>query len=114
MPLVPSQGSQLNPQKKLWYSDAYTKGLRSFSVGLTSEVYVNITHSTHMKHIFKLDRGKYVHLDSYGKPKELPLGAAFIWCIVFGISLITISSLLGTDVTKPTQIPTQPTQPLKP
>ena len=71
-------------------------------------------NTTHMKHIFKLDKGKYIHLDSYGEPKELSLGTAFTWCIVIGIATITTGAILGTDVTKRIQTPTQPGQPLKP
>ena len=67
-----------------------------------------------MKHIVKLDKGKYIHLDSYGERKEFSLGIAFVWCIVFGIATITTGAMLGTDVTKLIQMPTQPTQPLKP
>jgi len=70
-----------------------------------------------MKHIVKLDKGKYVHLDSYGERKELSLGNAFVWCMVLVISIITVGAALGTDVTKLIQMPnhsTQPTQPLKP
>lgn len=70
--------------------------------------------TTHMKHIVKLDKGKYLHLDSYGERKELSLGNAFAWCMVIGIAIITTGAMLGTDVTKLIQMPTQPTQPLKP
>ena len=70
--------------------------------------------TTHMKHIVKLDKGKYIHLDSYGERKELSLGTAFVWCIAIGIATITTGAILGTDVTKLIQMPTQPTQPLKP
>ena len=46
-----------------------------------------------MKQIIKLDKGKYVHLDSYGERKELSLGTAFVWCIAIGIA--TIASVAG-------------------
>jgi hypothetical protein len=67
-----------------------------------------------MKQIIKLDKGKYIHLDSYGERKELSLGTAFVWCIAISIATITTGAMLGTDVTKLIQMPTQPTQPLKP
>jgi hypothetical protein len=67
-----------------------------------------------VKQIIKLDKGKYVHLDSYCEPKESSLGTAFVWCILIGIATITTGAMLGTDVTKVIQMPTQPTQPLKP
>jgi hypothetical protein len=67
-----------------------------------------------VKQIIKLDKGKYIHLDSYGERKELSLGTAFVWCILIGIATITVTSMLGTDVTKLIQMPSQPTQPLKP
>ena len=67
-----------------------------------------------MKQIIKLDKGKYIHLDSYGEHKELSLVTAFVWCILIGIATITVGAMLGTDVTKLIQMPSQPTQPLKP
>ena len=67
-----------------------------------------------MKQIIKLDKGKYIHLDSYGERKELSLGTAFVWCIAIGIAAITVTAMLGTDVTKLIQMPTQLNQPLKP
>ena len=67
-----------------------------------------------MKQIIKLDKGKYIHLDSYGERKELSLGNAFVWCMLIGIATITVGAMLGTDVTKLIQAPTQLTQPLKP
>lgn len=70
--------------------------------------------TTHMKHIVKLDKGKYLHLDSYGERKELSLGTAFAWCIAIGIATITTGAMLGTDVTKLIQMPNHSTQPLKP
>ena len=70
--------------------------------------------TTHMKRIIKLDKGKYIHLDSYGECKESSLGTFFVWCILIGIATITVTAMLGTDVTKLIQMPNQPTQPLKP
>jgi hypothetical protein len=67
-----------------------------------------------VKQIIKLDKGKYVHLDSYGEHKESSLGMVFVWCMLIGIATITVTSMLGTDVTKLIQMPSQPTQPLKP
>jgi hypothetical protein len=70
-----------------------------------------------VKHVVKLDKGKYIHLDSYGERKELSLGNAFVCCILIGIATITVGAMLGIDVTKLIQMPshsTQPTQPLKP
>jgi hypothetical protein len=67
-----------------------------------------------MKQIIKLDRGKYVHLDSYGEPPVKYMEAFLVTCMVLGMSIITIGAMLGTDVTKLIQMPTQPAQPLKP
>ena len=72
------------------------------------------TSTTHVKQIIKLDKGKYIHLDSYGKCKELSLGTAFAWCIAISIATITTGAMLGTDVTKLIQMPNHSTQPLKP
>ena len=67
-------------------------------------------NTTHMKHIVKPDKGKGAYID----PKEASLVTFFVWCILTGIATITITSMLGTDVTRLIQMPTQPTQPLKP
>ena len=72
------------------------------------------TSTTHMKQIIKLDKGKYIHLDSYGERKELSLGTAFVWSIAIGIATITTGAILGTDVTKLIQMPNHSTQPIKP
>jgi hypothetical protein len=66
--------------------------------------------TTHMKHIVKPDKGKGAYLNS----REASLGTFFVWCILTGIATITTGAMLGTDVTKLIQMPTQPTQPLKP
>lgn len=70
-----------------------------------------------MKHIVKLDRDKYVHLDSYGEPPAKYIESFLVVCMVLGMSIITVGAMLGTDVTKFIQMPnhsTQPTQSLKP
>jgi uncharacterized Fe-S cluster-containing radical SAM superfamily enzyme len=74
-----------------------------------------------MKHIVKLDKGKYIHLDSYGEPRAHHLQSLIEsligFSMVLGISIITVGAMLGTDVTKLIQMPnhsTQPAQPLKP
>ena len=76
------------------------------------------TSATHMKHIVKLDKGKYIHLDSYGEPRDHHLQSIIEsligFSMVLGISIITVSAMLGADVTKLIQMPSQPTQPLKP
>ena len=70
--------------------------------------------TTHMKHVVKLDRGKYVHLDSYGEPPAKYIEAFFVTCMVLGMSIITVGAMFGTDVTKHIQMPNHSTQPLKP
>jgi len=70
--------------------------------------------TTYMKHVVKLDRGKYVHLDSYGEPPAKYIEAFFVTCMVLGMSIITVGAMLGTDVTKSIQMPNHSTQPLKP
>jgi hypothetical protein len=66
-----------------------------------------------MKQIIKLDEGKYVHLDSYGKPSVNHLETFFAFCMVLGISAITVGALFGNDVTKMMQSPNQSTPQLK-
>ena len=73
-----------------------------------------------MKQIIKLDKGKYIQLDSYGE-RPAHLSESFInKCLVFfvaSIAAITVGAMFGTDIIKLIQMPnhsTQPTQPLKP
>jgi len=70
-----------------------------------------------VKHIIKLDKGKYIQLDSYGEQTTHPLEPFIVGFFVTAIAAITVGAVLGTDVTKLIQMPnhsTQPTQPLKP
>lgn len=70
-----------------------------------------------MKHIVKLDKGKYIQLDSYGERYAHPLEPFIVGFFVTAIATITVGAILGTDVTKLIQMPnhsTQPTQLLKP
>ena len=70
-----------------------------------------------MKQIIKLDKGKYIQLDSYGEQSAHPLEPFIVGFFVTAIAAITVGAMLGTDVTKLIQMPnhsTQPTQPLKP
>ena len=66
-----------------------------------------------MKQIIKLDKGKYVHLDSYGEQQVNRLETIFAFCIVLGISTITVGALFGNDVTKMIQSPNPSTPQLK-
>ena len=67
-----------------------------------------------MKQIIKLDKGKYIQLDSYGERSANPLEPFLVGFFVTAIAAITVGAMLGTDVTKLIQMPSQPTQPLKP
>ena len=70
-----------------------------------------------MKQIIKLDKGKYIQLDSYGERSAHPLEPFIVGFFVTAIATITVGAVLGTDVTKLIQMPnhsTQPAQPLKP
>jgi hypothetical protein len=71
-----------------------------------------------MKHIVKLDKGKYIHLDSYYERREHPLQSTIESIIGFSlmvaIATITVGAMLGTDVTKLINLPNHPAQPLKP
>ena len=65
--------------------------------------------STHMKQIVKLDKGKYVQLDTYGKSPN-PIGnllaGSFVMLMFTAIATMTIGAVLGADPTEPFQ-PTQ-------
>jgi len=67
-----------------------------------------------VKQIIKLDKGKYIQLDSYGERHAHPLEPFIVGFFVTAIAAITVGAVLGTDVTKLIQMPTQSTQPLKP
>jgi hypothetical protein len=67
-----------------------------------------------VKQIIKLRKDKYIQLDSYGERSAHPLEPFIGGFFVTAIATITIGAMLGTDITKLIQMPTQPTQPLKP
>ena len=55
----------------------------------------------HMKQIIKLDRGKYVHLDSYGEiRKSHPLESFIVGFMVTAMAAIAVGALFGNDITK--------------
>ena len=58
-----------------------------------------------MKHIVKLDRSKYVHLDTYGESSSF-VGNALIAITVIGIAVITAGAMLGVDITNPSPVQT--------
>ena len=67
-----------------------------------------------MKQIIKLDKGKYIQLDSYGERSAHPLEPFIVGFFVTAIATITVGAVLGTDVTKLIQMPNHSTQPMKP
>jgi hypothetical protein len=67
-----------------------------------------------MKQIIKLDKGKYIHLDSYGEPPVNYMEAFLTFCMVIGITTMTVGALFGTDVTKLIQMPSHSIPQLKP
>jgi hypothetical protein len=67
-----------------------------------------------VKQIIKLDKGKYIQLDSYGERSAHPLEPFIVGFFVTAIATITVGAMLGTDVTKLIQMPNHSTQPLKP
>ena len=61
-----------------------------------------------MKHIVKLDKGKYIQLDSYGvRPKTHRMESFIVGCFVFGFAALTVGAMFGNDITKniPPHIP---------
>ena len=64
-----------------------------------------------MKHIVRLDRNQYVHLDSYGERSQF-IGNVLIGIVVIGIAALTAGAMLGVDVSNPSPVPTV-TQPTK-
>jgi hypothetical protein len=60
-----------------------------------------------MKTIYSMGRGKYIHLDSYGETPETRRWSVGIALFSVIIAAITISALVGVDIT---QINSQYTQ----
>lgn len=58
-----------------------------------------------MKHIVRLNRNQYVHLDSYGETSNF-VGNVLIGIFVIGIAVITAGAMLGVDVTNPSPVQT--------
>jgi hypothetical protein len=54
-----------------------------------------------MKHTIKLDKGKYIQLDSYNvRPKTHRLESFFVGFLFFGFGALTVGAMFGSDVTK--------------
>jgi hypothetical protein len=61
-----------------------------------------------MKQIIKLDKGKYIQLDSYVETcKSHFLESFFVGCMVFGFAAVVVGAMFGGDITKniPQRIP---------
>jgi hypothetical protein len=61
-----------------------------------------------MKQIIKLDKGKYIQLDSYGETRKSNfLESFFVGCVVFGFAAVVAGAMFGGDITKniPQRIP---------
>lgn len=61
-----------------------------------------------MKQIIKLDKGKYIQLDSYGeRPKAQHTELFIVGFFVTAFAAITVGALFGGDITKniPQHIP---------
>jgi hypothetical protein len=59
-----------------------------------------------MKQIVKLDEGRYVQLDTYGKSSNLIgnlLAGSFVMLMFTAIATMTVSAMLGADPTEPFQ-----------
>jgi hypothetical protein len=55
-----------------------------------------------MKHIVKVDKGRYVHLDSYGESNVSHyVGQVLCAIVVLAIAAITAGALVGVDISNP-------------
>lgn len=64
-----------------------------------------------MKQVVKLDKGRYVHLDSYGESNlSHRIGQALCAIVVLCIAAITAGAMVGVDITNPSPQPTYGTQ----
>jgi len=52
-----------------------------------------------MKHIAKLGKNQYVHLDSYGSHNETPVANFFVGLFVTAIAVMTMCAAVGIDIT---------------
>lgn len=55
----------------------------------------------HMKTIYSMGKGKYVTLDSYGVSHETRRGSIAVAIFSTIIAAITVSALVGIDITNP-------------
>ena len=60
-----------------------------------------------MKRITKLGINRYIHLDTYGEYKELPLSKLVMTTFVIAIAAITAGAMVGIDITNIKPTPTQ-------
>ena len=52
-----------------------------------------------MKHTVRLDKNRYVHLDSYGSQHETPVANFFVGIFATAIAVMTICAAVGIDIT---------------
>ena len=54
---------------------------------------------THMKHIARIGKNQFVHLDSYGSHHETPVANFFVGLFVTAIAVMTMCAAVGIDIT---------------
>ena len=52
-----------------------------------------------MKHTVRLDKNRYVQLDSYGSRNETPVANFFVGLFVTAIAVMTMCAAVGIDIT---------------
>ena len=52
-----------------------------------------------MKHTVRLDKNRYVHLDSYTSHNETPVANFFVGLFVIAIAAMTVSAAFGINIT---------------
>jgi hypothetical protein len=60
-----------------------------------------------MKQIIHLGSNRYIHLDTYGEYRELPLSKLVMTTFVIAIAAITAGAMVGLDITNIKTTPTQ-------
>jgi hypothetical protein len=55
-----------------------------------------------MKHMVRLEPGRFIHLDSYHASRETRFSKICVVALSFIMSAITVSAVVGIDITNPT------------
>lgn len=67
-----------------------------------------------MKQIIRIDKNKFITLDSYGESNETRLGTFLMALLVVAIAAMTACAMFGIDITAPPLTPSPSGEQIRP